>query len=86
VAVSGISKLDLYDPGANTGAVAETDDWIDTHAGNTGDTTGFNGALSEPVKSNATAQMKSELFLVVASVRTDDTGDIARRIVQEEVD
>jgi hypothetical protein len=82
----GISKADLYDPGANTGAIADADDWIDEADGNAAPSVGYNAALSDPFKSNATADMKSLLFCVVASVRCDDTGDMARRILQVEVD
>jgi hypothetical protein len=83
---SGITKYAIYDPGTDTGAVAETDDWIDDHAGNVGDTVGYNGALSQPFRGAVSAEIKSELFLIVAAVRTDSTGELARRIVGEEVD
>jgi len=63
------SKLDLYDPSLNTGAIADTDVWIDTHEGNTGDTTGFNGALGTPIKTQLTANQKTLMFTAVAMAR-----------------
>ena len=86
VQTSGLTKDDLYDPDTNTGAVAECDDWIDGHRGNTGNTAGYNRALSQLFRGEAAAQMKSELFLVVAAGRTDDADDITRRIASVGVD
>jgi hypothetical protein len=91
VEVSGFFKSDLYDQGTNTGAVADADDWIDSAQGNTAPDTGYNGALGEPFKSNATPLQKADLLLVLTSVRAADVsgvnlGTYARRIVQEEVD
>lgn len=91
VTVSGILKTDLYNPTANTGAVAEADNWLDSAEGNPAPSTGYNNALSDPFKSNATVLMKAELLLIVAAVRTgiegglDDVGEYARRIVGMEV-
>jgi hypothetical protein len=86
VETPNLTKADIYDPGGDTGAVADADDWVDTHSGNICNTIGYNGALSQPFRDEATSDMKGELLLVVAAVRIDATGDIARRIVQTEVD
>ncbi len=68
--IPGILKTDLYNPTSNTGAIADTDNWIDTHAGNTSqDTVGFNGALSNPVKANMPASEKTLMFIAVDCMR-----------------
>jgi hypothetical protein len=75
-------KDDLYDFGANTGAIADTDDWIDAREGNTApDTVGFNGTLSEPFKTQATADQKSDVFIFVAARRR--SVDILKRLFSE---
>ncbi len=61
--ISGMVKVDIRD------AVNDTDVWIDTHEGNVGDTTGYNGALPTNFKDNATAGQKSDLFIFVAARR-----------------
>jgi len=53
-------------------AVDNTDTWIDGHEGNTGDTTGYNGALPTTFKDNATAGQKSDLFIFVAARRRSE--------------
>ena len=51
-------------------AIDETDVWIDTHGGNVSlDTIGYNGAISDPFKTNASLQQKTELFCGVAARR-----------------
>lgn len=61
--ISGIVKVDIRD------SVNAADVWIDGHEGNTGDTTGYNGALPMNFKDNATAGQKSDLFIFVAARR-----------------
>lgn len=64
------SKYDLYNPNTNTGAVADTDQWIDTHQGTTSpDTVGYNGSLSVPMRTALSLNMKTDLFLAVAAMR-----------------
>ncbi len=63
-------KAQLYDAAANTGAIADCDNWIDTHAANTTpDNVGFNGALAAPMRSALTIDQKTDLFLIVAAMR-----------------
>jgi len=63
-------KNALYDPVANTGAVADTDAWQDTHAGNvSADTVGFNGSLSIAMRAAMILNQKTDLFLAVAAMR-----------------
>lgn len=63
VSPGALIKQDIKD------AVDNTDVWIDGHEGNTGDTTGYNGALPTTYKNNATASQKTELFIFVAARR-----------------
>ena len=79
---SGVVKASIYNPVANTGLVAELDDWIDGHGGATGNTTGINGAISEPCKSGLTTAQKGLAFALVALVRTGNM-DLARAVVGE---
>ena len=66
----GFSKFELYDSGANTGAIAETDDWIDSHSANTSaDTVGFNGSLKVGMRATLAPDMKTDLFIAVAAMR-----------------
>ncbi len=75
-------KFELYDPAGNTGAVATTDDWIDSHAGlNSGDTVGYNGSLDVTVRAALTTDMKTDLFLAVAAMRRGV--DYIRRLLGE---
>jgi len=68
---SGISKYNIYNPTTDTGLIAEGDNWADTHAGNTCNTTGFNGAISEPCKSGLTAATKGFVFAMIVLARYD---------------
>lgn len=70
--ISGITKADLRT------AINETDDWIDGHGGNTGNTTGYNGAISNPFKSAATQAQKTLVFCAVAAMRVSSS--FARQI------
>ena len=79
----GFTKHELYNPSANTGAIQEADDWIDSAEGNPAPDTGYNAALTNI---GMTAQHKGEMFLIVMAVRQDTTGEYARRIVQQGVD
>ncbi|HXF44871.1 MAG TPA: hypothetical protein VNK91_02015 [Burkholderiaceae bacterium] len=63
-------RAQLYDPAANTGAVAETDAWVDTHSGlTTPDTIGYNGALNVTMRAALSINQKTDLFLAVAAMR-----------------
>lgn len=86
VTVSGIVKNDLYNLGANTGAVAEADNWLNSAEGNEAPVTGYNNALNTTFKDNASAAMKGDLLLLISAIRQDSTGEYARRIVQTEID
>lgn len=66
-----LTKFDLYNPTANTGAVANVDDWLDSHAGLTGDTTGFNGCFAANVRAALTTSQKALFLCVVAACRVD---------------
>lgn len=69
-AVGAMLKAELYNPTANTGAITDTDNWIDTHGGNTSaDTIGYNGALAANVRTALTTTQKTELFCAVAAYR-----------------
>jgi hypothetical protein len=75
-------KFDLYNPTANTGSVATTDDWIDAHGSNVSpDTIGYNGSLIVAMRSALSADMKTDLFLAVAAMRRG--GDYIRRLLGE---
>jgi len=75
------NKFALYDPTANIGAVVDTDNWIDTHSGLTGNTTGFNGALTVAMRAALTGDMKTDLLLSVAAMRRGV--DYIRRLLGE---
>lgn len=79
----GFTKLQLYDDGANTGAVTDADAWMDSAEGSPAPAEGYNAALPAI---GMTAGHKGDLFLIVAAVRQDSTGEYAKRIVQCEVD
>ena len=81
--VTGLTKFDLYNPATNTGGIAETDAWIDTHGGNTCNTTGFNGGLTEPYKGNAGLALKTLVFCAVAAFRVSES---FARLIFGEVD
>ena len=66
------SKHDLYNPSANTGAIADTDVWIDGNEGNTSTNTGFNTALQAPIKTQLTASQKTLMFSAVAMARRSE--------------
>lgn len=70
---NNVDKYDLYNPTLDTGVITDTDDWIDTHQGETGNTTGYNGALSDPWKSNASLQIKTFVFMSVAAMRSGES-------------
>lgn len=78
-----ITKFDIYNPNTDTGAVADMDNWFDTHGGNVApDTIGFNGALSTIIKTNLTIQQKLLLAIAVECMRYGDV-DLLRRILGE---
>lgn len=63
-------RTQFYDPASNTGAIADADNWLDTHSGLTSaDTVGFNGALAAAYRALLTAQQKNDLAMVVAAMR-----------------
>ena len=66
------SKLDLYNPSANTGAIADTDVWIDSNEGNTSTNTGFNSTLQTPIKTQLTASQKTLMFSAAAMARRSE--------------
>jgi len=76
---SGISKADIYNPTANTGLIAQLDDWMDTHQGNTGSTVGVNGAIQEPCKSNLTVATKGFVLALVVLARYNP--EMARQVI-----
>ena len=64
------NKNDLYNPATDTGAIADTDGWIDTHGGNTtADNIGFNGALTVAMRAAMTINQKTDMFLATAAMR-----------------
>lgn len=76
------NKNALYNSGANTGGIADTDDWLDERIGNTApDTVGLNGALSDPFKSAATVDQKSDVLVFVAARRK--SVDILKKLFGE---
>lgn len=75
------TKFDLYNPTANTGAIADLDNWADTHSANTTpDTVGINGALSVGMRSAMTTTQKGFLMACILLARTDNI-DLLRRVV-----
>lgn len=86
ISYANILSDDIYNNGANTGAVADADDWLDSAEGNPAPSTGYNAALTAPFSTNASAVMKGDVLLLVSAVRQDGTGDYARRITQREID
>ena len=82
VQTAPFTKFDLYNPTTNTGAIANTDDWIDAHGGNTtADNIGFNGALAVNMRTGLTLAMKTEIFVAVAAMRVST--EFARRLLGE---
>lgn len=65
-------KRDLYNSSANTGAIADTDVWIDDNEGNTSTNTGFNTSLQVPIKTQLTASQKTLMFSAVAMARRSE--------------
>jgi hypothetical protein len=63
------TKSALYDPLTNTGAVADVDNWRDTHSGTaSADTVGFNGCLSVAMRSALSATQKTDLLIADAAM------------------
>lgn len=80
------TKYALYNPANNTGAIADIDNWIDTHGGNTtSDSDGANGALSTEMRSALTTAQKGFLMMCVVAARTGNV-EILKRAVAAEVD
>lgn len=83
---TSFSKYDLYNPGENTGAIANLDDWFDTHSGNTTqDNVGVNGSLSVAMRSALTLEQKGLLVMAVAAMRTGNI-DFMKRALSAEID
>ena len=62
-------KAQLYSS-TDTGLIADTDAWIETHSGNTSlDTVGFNGALNVAYRALPTVDQKTDIFLATAAMR-----------------
>jgi len=76
---AGITKADVYNPIANTGLIAQVDDWMDSHQGNTCDTTGANGAIQEPCKSGLTTSTKG--FVLACIVLARYNPEMAKQIL-----
>lgn len=67
-----IIKNDLYNASTNTGAIAETDIWIDGNSGNSITVNeGYNATLNIIVRSNFSAFLKTVLFVAVAARRVN---------------
>lgn len=65
------SKFELYNPTNDTGCIADIDNWIDTHSGNTSsDTVGANGAINSSYRSKFTVGQKGLIVMAVAAMRT----------------
>lgn len=64
-----MSKNDIYNPNTNTGLIADVDNWVDTHSGNSCNTTGFNGALQEPCRSELIAGTKGFVMSMTVLAR-----------------
>lgn len=65
------SKFELYNPGNDTGCIADVDNWFDTHTGNTSsDTVGMNGAINASYRSKFTVGQKGLIALAIAAMRT----------------
>lgn len=63
-------KTEIYNPAANTGLVADLDDWIETHQGLTSpDTVGINGGINASYRNTFTAQQKTLVFCGIAAMR-----------------
>lgn len=76
IPIGSLKKNDL------STAIAETDQWIDDHAGNSsGDTIGYNGALSDPFKTDASIGLKTVVFCGVAAMRVSE--QFARQLFGE---
>lgn len=66
----GFTKLDLYNPQTNTGAIASVDTWVDTHQGNTTpDNIGMNGSLSVAMRGALSAEQKTDILIAVVAMR-----------------
>lgn len=65
------SKYELYDPNANTGMLADMDDWADARSGNTApNTTGLNGAINASYRNKFTTGQKGVAFAAIVLART----------------
>lgn len=70
--VCSFGKYDLYNPSANTGAIAGVDAWVDTHSGNTtSDNVGMNGSLAVAMRSALSAEQKTDILIAVVAMRRD---------------
>ena len=76
---ANMRKGDIYNPTANTGLIAQLDDWMEAHQGNTGDTVGVNGAIQEPCKSNLTTATKGFVLAVIVLARYNP--ELARQVL-----
>lgn len=84
--VCAFSKNDLYNPGNNTGAVADLDNWVDTHgATTTADNVGANGALAVGMRTALTVLQKGVLLMAIVAMRTGNV-EFLKRAVGTEVD
>lgn len=80
---AAFSKFELYDANANTGLIADLDNWLDTHAGTTApDTVGANGAINSSYRTKFTTGQKGLTVAVIALLRTGNV-EFLRRIVGE---
>lgn len=74
------TKYALYDPIANTGAVADVDNWLDARAGLTGDTVGYNGCFAANMRAALNTSQKAFMLCVVAACRVD--GATVRKLLE----
>lgn len=86
VADIGVStKNDLYNPTANTGAIADTDNWIDGNSdANITVNQGYNNTLPATVRNQYNATAKTIVFIAVAARRLNKTA--LERVLGVEVD
>lgn len=69
--VTNFTKYQLYNPNDDTGAIAELDNWFDTHSGNTTtDSVGANGSINTTMRSAMTLKQKGLMTIGIIAMRS----------------
>lgn len=74
------SKFELYDPNANTGMLADMDNWADSASGAAAPSTGLNSAINASYRNKFTIGQKGLAFAAIMLARTGNM-DLVRSIL-----